>query len=391
MTKYVPGPDDLDQIEPADFEAVLHTLGWTQLGGIPGMARQWIKLDDKSEPSVVIPVRKDFRDYRRRISEAISVIYSAQGKSAEDIVIQLLLPGSDEISNTKDDETIAGSVPWASGEKQLLGLKEMLVAAAKSTESRESHFRNRHWKAASRYMSQVRMGQTRVGSYVVTALSPVGALPIEGRSGVYEANLGPTGRDVVNTLFSALSAVRESSEEFIRHSNAGVFVEAVQAGVSLELIRGIKDNLGSSSGAETSVSWSPKSVERSAVSRIDFERKHIAPLEVASVYLSNQEKSSTVAVIGRVVKLESSNREEEGIVTLQILEGSEAPHIRVHLGAEYKKAVEIHGRSLLMSARGKQERPGRDYTLTEVTDVQFYDSRGSVDNLTDPLIEDPHG
>ncbi|MEV0110826.1 hypothetical protein AB0H42_31465 [Nocardia sp. NPDC050799] len=388
MTKYVPAPDELEKIEPADFETVLRTLGWSQSGGIPGLARQWVKLDDESEPSVVIPVRKDIRDYRRRISEAISVIYSAQGKSAEDIVIQFLLPGSDEITNSKDEETIAGSILWESGEKQMLGLKEMLVAAAKSTESRESHFRNRRWKAASRYMSQVRMGQTRVGSYVVTALSPVGALPIDGRSGVYESNFGPTGRDVVNTLFSALSAVPESSDQFIRHSNAGVFLEAVQDGVSLELVRGIKDNLGSSASVETSVSWSPKSDDRFALDRVDFEPKHVMPLEVASVYLSRQEKSSTVTVVGRVVKLESADPEEEGIVTLQILEGSEAPHIRVHLGAEYRKAVEIHGRSLLMVARGKQERPGRDYTLTEVTEVRFFDSRGNSESLTDSLIEE---
>lgn len=385
MTRYTPSPDELDKIEPGDFETVLRTLGWSQQGGIPGLARQWILLADDSEPSVVIPTRRDLRDYRRRISEAISVIYSTHGQRIEDIVIQLLLPGSDEISNTKYEETIAGSILWESGEKQISGLKEMLAAAAKSTESREQHFRNRHWKVANRYMSQVRMGQTRVGSYVVTALSPAGPLPLEDRSGVYEFNLGSTGRDVVNTLMNALSAARESSEEFLRHDNAEVFVEAVREGVSLELVRGIRDNLGKSDGTETSISWSPKSNNHPTLSKIEFEKKHVIPLEVASVYLTDQKQSAIVTVIGRVVKLESSNPEEEGIVTLQILEGSQAPHMRVHLGAEYRKAVEIHGRNLLMMARGKQQRPGRDYTLTDVTSVQFYDSSGTVENLTVPL------
>ncbi|MDV8008635.1 hypothetical protein [Rhodococcus sp. IEGM 1318] len=378
MSGYILDTKDLDRIQPTDVEAVLRSLGWQLGGGVPNLASQWFKVDEPDEPSVLVPLNHELADYRQRMTEVVRSLYRYHSNQVDNLVLRLLIPGVDEISNHKEESTIGGSIPWVAGEKQIVGFRGVLVAAAKSAEQKERHFGNRRWKTGNRYLSQLRMGQTRVGSYVVTALSPVGPLPLTDQTQQYDANLGITGRNVVEGLVSGLESLRTSSEEYLRNQNDGVFEEAVQSGVSLDLVKAVQTNLGEADGVFTTIKWSSQIETTAKTSEVSFDKKFTNALQAASTRLTDVIKSKRVMIIGRVTGLDRDVPGEQGKVVLHVLDGADenVDYVSVTLGNDYNQAIDFHKGGQLVHVSGELNRVRRKWELTDITSFQLISSAG---------------
>ncbi|MDV7088675.1 hypothetical protein [Rhodococcus opacus] len=370
--------NELDKIEPTDMETVLRSLGWQPSGGIEGLASQWFKVDDPSEPSVLVPLNQNLADYRQRMTEVIRSLYRFHQDQSESLIFRLLIPGVDEISNQKDEDTIAGSISWIAGERQIVGFRSVLVAAAKAAEGAERHFGNRRWKTGNRYLSQLRMGQTRVGSYIVTALSPVGPLPLTDQKQQYDSNLGITGRNVLESLSQGLDTLHTSATEFLKYRNDGIFEEAVDAGVSLDLVKAVQMNLGDADAARTTIKWSPQVRSPQQASEIVFEKIHVPALRSAEARLTDVIESKRVTIIGRVTGLDRDEPGERGKVILHVLDGADenVDYVAVTLDNEYNRAVDFHKGGQLVRVSGELNRTKRKWELTDITSLQLISSTG---------------
>jgi hypothetical protein len=368
--------DEIDTIQPYDLEAVLRSLGWHAEGGIPHLASQWLKDDDPTESSVLVPLNRTLADYKIRLWEALRELERIHGDQGDMIITNLLLPGLDEVTNEKEESTIAGSIPWTIGEKQILAFREILTASAKAAEVKERYYGRKRWSIASRYLAQVRMGQTKMGSYVVTALSPVGAIPVVDQKQTYDDNLGITGRQVIETLVQSLETLQISAEEFASSGNDAVFEESVASGVSLDLVRAVQRNLGTAESAATSIQWTSRIPAPRPATEIVFDRSHASPLTSAIARLTDVVKSRQVQIIGRVTGLKRDEPGRLGRVELNVLDGTDdaVDFVLVNLGESYDDAIEFHRRGTLVRAEGELVRDGRSWELTNVTSLALMTS-----------------
>lgn len=368
--------NELETIQPSDLEAVLRSLGWQPEGGIPNLASQWLKLDDPGEPNVLVPLNRAMADYRIRLWEALRELERIHGDQGDMIITNLLLPGLDEVTNEKEESTIAGSIPWTVGEKQIVGFREMLTASAKAAEVKERYYGRKRWNIASRFLSQVRMGQTKIGSYVVTALSPVGAIPIVDQKGQYDENLGITGRQVIETLAKSLDALKESATEFKSNGNGAVFDEAVQSGVPLDLARAVYKNIGSADTALTSIQWTSRIAAPNITSKIAFDQTYLAPIASAITRLTDVVESKHAQITGRVTGLNRDAPGNQGMVVLHVLDGpDDVDYVSLVLGEAYEEAIEFHKAGTLVRADGELNREGRNWELTNVTSLELLTSQ----------------
>lgn len=151
-------PDrDLQGIEPQGIEALLQNIGWQQQGGVPGISHQWVYSGDQNYNGrsvvAVVPLDSTFDDYTRRIREVLDKISTVYPRRPESILLEIELPGSDEIENRKYSPTISGSIAWRAAERQIVGFRKALVASAKAAEDRQRQFARSHREIAQEYLA----------------------------------------------------------------------------------------------------------------------------------------------------------------------------------------------------------------------------------------------
>lgn len=94
-------------------------------------------------------------------------------------------------------------------------------------------------------MEQVFMGQTEVGSFIVTAHVPASTRFHTSQKSENVALKDPrkadlvSGRAIVDVFENAIGAVRETLTEFKRAPRVEMFSELVPQGVSFELVRAL--------------------------------------------------------------------------------------------------------------------------------------------------------
>jgi len=368
---------ELRSIQPQNIERLLSNTGWIQRGGIPGVSRQWVYEHNDSAHSVVVPLDTEFDDYAIRLRELLMRVSTVYPRRLETILLEIELPGSDELTNRKDSPSVAGSIAWKAGEYQIVGFRKTLTACAKATEERQRQFGRSHRRVAQDFMAQLRMGQTRVGSFIVTALSPVGPLPTPNRGGIYDEQLvGVTGRQVVETLETSLDALRIATDEYLESGNDAVFDETISLGVSVDLLKGVRENLGTADSIETSIAWNREvpRISKVRTSEIVFEARHSLGLRVAQSRLQKVTASQKVNILGTVVSLDRDTPGEPGVITVRVLDGADVTAVRLSLDREYNEAVESHKSGDIVRIRGTLN-PSRAW-ITDLDELTLVDSRG---------------
>jgi len=385
---------ELRSIQPKNIERLLENSGWKQHGGIPDVSRQWVYVSENSAQSVVVPLDTRFDDYTIRLRELLKRLVASHPNRLETILLQIELPGADQLDNRKDAPSIAGSVAWKDGEDQFIGFRKQLTASAKAAEDRQRRFGRSHRRIAQEFMAQLRMGQTRVGSFIITALSPVGPLPTTNKGGVYDSQLvGVTGRQVVETMVSSLDTLKLATDDYLTNGHDHVFDETVDVGVSVELLSGLRANLGTAAAVETTITWNPE-VQRKTTSRITeivFEARHREGLRVAQKRLQKITAPQKVDITGTVVSLERATPGEKGVITVRVVHeanGADIDVVKLHLEDEYDEAVESHKSGDILRIRGTLGQKGAQPWITVLDLLALRDSRGHDQVLFSAPLEE---
>lgn len=371
--------DELRGIEPRNVEALLISIGWRQSGGVPHVSRQWV-YDEHGPTSVVVPVDPTFEDYTLRLREVLTRIASVYPRRPESILLEIELPGSDELTNRKDVPSIGGSISWQAGESQIVGFRKTLSASAKATAVKQRQYGHSQLKIAREFLAQLRMGQTRAGSFIITALSPTGALPTaDPAKNQYDDAFAITGRDIAETLLSSLTALRSATDEFLSKDKEQIFDSTVDNGVSIDLLNGVVENLGQAEGSEISIDWNPKLPRPGKVlsSSVVFEAKHRPALIAARKRLQTLSKVQRVDILGRITDLSRKDPQGPGVVVVEVIDGAEPSTVRVRLDNEYNETGASHFPGDLVSISGILDQENTQYWIKQVSALSLLDSSGN--------------
>jgi hypothetical protein len=285
----------------------------------------------------------------------------------------------------KESAAPSGLIPWKEGEGLVRSARQTLIAGAKSHISQLRRFSNRFGQFAGRYLDTVFMGQTAVGSYVVTAYAPVD-VPVALTSSKAEAESLPglesvAARDVSLAVGRALDATQEAVGHFRSSGSLSGFDAGIERGVSFDLLTALQGVTRNADSGEVVLEWLPDAT-RAEVSRITYEftGADTSVLEKASTRLAADEaEQSEVVAVGRVHLLTKKDAGGPGVFGMETI-GTGAKKYRVRLSdaEEYHTAVRAHDEDLAIRVVGRSEKDG---PLTWLYGASIQGIVGSVDDV----------
>lgn len=385
MSQYI-SYEELRAVKPAILSAILRASGWRVFDTAGRPLEVFISPDSRID--VQIPLNQGFNDYRTRLNEALCAVESYFGDQARPIMLQLIAGPMDEILFAEDTMTIHGSIPWNSGETLYDTAREALRAAAKSSGQHLPVFGKKGYPLARRFMDQVRMGQTEKGSYVITALVPLAndelTLPGFEYSLPIEDNFF---RRVSSGLMQAAQAAVTAAEEFDRTGSYEPFFDAVNYGVSAELIQAL-GTMAETHETQVTATWSPLAGEPADTPRtIEVTPGHAPALALAASRFKETSEVTRVTVTGIVTGLDRPRSARTGVSKLDVTAGINARRLRVRLSSgQYDVAVEAHRSRSPVSVTGELSQDRNLYWLYNVRDVEIVP--GPPDLFTDLEAEE---
>lgn len=374
--------DALRSVQPLEFAAYLRANGWQEYEHVPERASIWsLGTGSNGGYEILLPLRRDFRDFVNRISEALQTLEVAEQRSQLEILQELGTASADIVRvRVNPSDAANGSISLDNGVDLFQRAREMMLAAACAAVEPRSQYQTRKSNKAIQYLSKVHVGQTERGSYVVNLLSRVAPnleaatpLPTDDVTTLFPTEpfeeTDPFERIVTKTLAGALEATRTAAEYSAATGTIDYFTEAVARGVSANLCEAIvgMSESGGGQGLEIGLRWAlARPARGNAPVKVSFPADTIPLIEEAARIFRKTPTQEGFEVEGYVVTL---NRREVGgdgggfAIVLSIVEGS-TRLINIKLDAEdYDSAILAHKKGIRVRCYGNLTKQGGQFVL----------------------------
>ncbi len=340
--------DLLGAIVPDHVKAYLKANGWAFVGRFPsGNAEAWKTIAKGGfEVKATVLTDRELGDFAERNFELLQTIAGAEGRSHLSIYEDIQRVPWDAVAvRSEHPASLDGSIPWREGVRLHDGVQGMLVAGALSTvEARPIHPSARP-QPVKEYASQLRMGQTSRGSYIVNALSPLripSDPPLQAPLFPEHAPSPGFGRRAMDTLVDALEATRRAAQIGAKTLSPDAFVEAVSQGISANLLESIAETVHDSEGrVHVSVRWSPLAARPSdAIHRVTFEPLEVRVIDSAGKHFRATYPELDVELEGFVVRVDRTTPRLGDIIALEAFVRGKVRRVALDLfGKGYEIAI----------------------------------------------------
>lgn len=362
-------PENLvGQIKSPDARGYATASGWKRLAGVNGKAAIYAHPSSDLD-QLIIPLDSGASDYGRRMAEVVANLAEKEGRSAAEILNDLLLPPADVLRfRLVEPESEAGSLPLEQGIDLLQGAKRALLSAACSVIQPQTFHPRLSRTEAEQLVAASRLGQTERGSFTITVACPLDAV-------------GPPRPAAALPLFPALSAPEVTPVETSSAPSAPLFTRAVTSllmrsvariaaaidaddlvplttagGVDPPLSANLCDALllmhptGERSRLSLSATWSralPRPDPKGHPSEVHLRRDYFPAIESLAKTLRPAREPKPSYLVGLVDALFGDPDEDgkvSGDVQLMIFNQEEAIRARATLDShDYHQAWEAHG------------------------------------------------
>jgi len=366
-------------VDPRSLEQALTSLGWKMVHEEVDVYRRW-RSPDAADPvsnvvrsTVLVPLDPSRGDYEELLHDAkyfVGMLTALNPKRVEQAYAEVSELSGDTLFFRKDTGMRAGRVPWLEGRVLFDSAEQTLLAAAKASVTRSAYFGNTHGAFARRFLDECVMGQTQVGSFIVTALTPVSGYFPESQSRHPKGFIVPShsGRDITLRLAEALEAAQEAAEHYQSTGSISAFEDSVGSGVSREMTEALHSMVSGKFPTDVTVEWSKSSApvgstspsRQPAATHVEFLPTYAEAFQAASKKLASMAPPQDVALVGWVSVISRPNRGESGVIRLQVLSGAAQGIMRVRVSDEqFEIAMESMRRQEALSVTGRLELKGK--------------------------------
>lgn len=371
MKVAIQDPIALRALKPLELATYLRAKGWRQEADLYGKGSLWVwRSPEGRDFDVALPAKRELGDYPLRISELVQTLAEAEGRSQLDVLRDVETAAADVIRvRASSREADAGSLPLERGVAFIERCRDLMLAAACTTLDKRACFARRKPQQAMDYLTNVRIGQTERGSFVLTMLSPVppALTPPDGALGLAESP-EPYERQVVRILMDSLAALGEAAREAAAYGGMQPFQEAVGRGVSANLCEAVigLSAVNAEEGLDVNVSWSPsRPVGSGALARIQLGGDSIPIIREAARQFRETAPVEDLVIEGVVTRLDRGADATEGDVTIVANVEEHLRRVAVRLsGDTYSQAVKAHDNRQTVKCTGDLVKEGRGYRLT---------------------------
>lgn len=341
-------------------------------------ARHWLTISSRlahvgifrsptGEAEVQIPLDPGLVDYADAIALAARRIAGFEGRPFEQLLRDLLQPRSDTVRYALSGAaTETGTIGLTAGLSLLQGALKTLLASACSVQ-RPRRFHPRMTLAdAEGYVRACRLGQTEIGSFVLTIDAP---LDIHAQLDATEV---PFGRRATTYLFASTGHLAQA----VRRGEASRLLDdpADAPLVSANLCEALVEMMPPDESADLQLTsaWSPLLPAPAAVPpQVRFDRTMFEPIERLARQLRPSTETEAAKFVGKVVELSGAPNpagQLEGDVVLQVQADDQLLKARVTLGVEdYARAGVAHLSQQYVAVHGHLHRGRRTHTLRNAT------------------------
>ncbi|MGW6913624.1 hypothetical protein ACWGB8_07380 [Kitasatospora sp. NPDC054939] len=330
-------------VDPAVLATLLARHGWVRRGGPAARYGRWTPPGD-TDPgtSLLVPAADGFDDAVDLLADAVTALAQSRSPSARSILLALAVPG-DELRWSRDLPGPAAAVPWEDAERLHRAARTMLAAGAKAGRSRAAYFGARLDAWADGFLERVLIVEHGTG---LTAHAPA-----------------PDGRSATTTLVRALEALRDAVDYRRAGGGTDAFENAVQAGLSRELVQAVQELVRGATAGRLAVAWSAVAGTPGGFGdrriALEFSPGDLPALDEAADLLERIEPAVAVTLTGLVVRLKRADPTGSGTVRLRVLGGAEVAEVRVRLAdPAYRLAAEAHLTGTPVRISGRLERRG---------------------------------
>ena len=361
--------DSLLAVSPIALSTYACSLGWTKSEPYGEHSDVFV---GENLPEIILPRTQRLGDYASVVSQLIDYYSNAAGIDAHSLYRDLLTADRDVIRVRAAVDQDASSVAVNDGIELLAGARELVLAAACSLQQPQPYYRTGANKKASQYLSQVDLGHTEQGSFVIALLSPTISEHLQSaRPPDWPLHRDPFERQVTRRLADALQATHDAT----RRTEAGdsdAFHYTVDLGVSANLCEALVQLIGPHPRLDISVSWArtyPRSTPRTAI-RFDPRSTPILA-EAAREFRAYEERPGS-RIQGTVRKLTRDQHQRGGTVGIRVsLDGTMRSITALLRRPDYRRAVHAHDTNSTLVLRGDLKRFGHRWHLlnAQIEDV----------------------
>lgn len=384
----------LAMVDPVRLTGLLEESGWRIVGRRRGSYNRLAPPGDPESSwgsSILVPLDSGAPDFQFMLLAVIAELQSPQYGDiwTRRIIPRLVILTADELRFRKETNAPKGLIPWRQGEELLQAARGTLIAGAKFFLEPRRRFANKYGTFASRYLDKILMGQTAIGSYVVTAYIPaLEIVPIVGTSSAEQTlspheqgeiypeaieslhgdpSESPNGRAVTKSVIQALDATVEALQHYRSTGSLSAFEAGVSEGISFDLTSALEGLTKGASESGISIEWDSGSRGQAASTSeiFEFYPADSQALSRAKIVLAaDTENTREVAVVGRVHLLTKKEAGGPGVFGMELIGGA-VKHVRVRLddGDQYHQAVRAHDDDLAIRVSGRLQRDGNLYWL----------------------------
>lgn len=361
---------DLDKmagrISFVDLCKYVTDLKWTKF---TGKVRSGISIYQKyigdQFYQITIPASRAFSDYDFSIRRVIQTLSETEGKSEEQLILELLNPMSDilrvrHISNEVEN----GSILFEDAINLYENAKKLLLDATLDVYNFKRIHKGRPPEEVQQFINKCRYGQTEIGSYVISLVCPF--VSIDSSRQVQQLTLFSDEevaaysltRKATSKVIQSINTIKQTIDngedlsELIENTEQKISVSFVEALTNLNL-----STLDSS--LEITAKWAPTIVHNKPEMNIaKISHDYYLPLKtIVDKYKAEDEKSS-ITIEGRISHLDANPKiedRENGKAKMVYIDNKEqARKMQLELNREdYETAIKAHTDGLTIRAVGE--------------------------------------
>ncbi|WP_328728724.1 hypothetical protein [Streptomyces griseoaurantiacus] len=369
-------------LTPGTVRRYLSGKGWRAERDLSG-AELWERpTADGPEPpyEVLVPWERR-RDYAGRIADILETLSVVEARRPGEILREMRLPPVDWQFLRLVPPGPSGTAPLLDLVSALTGLKELHTAAASSALNPQPVQPGQKPQAVKDHVAAVRLDQTRVGSYVLAAHTPLPSPPASPWPSLFDHDAFPDGpepqrhepfaRKVSRTLFAGATCAYAAAEQSVRRDTLADFAVYAEAGLSANLCEALVRIAGEERrGFSLAFAWSAEVRMEQASPPVELTPRHVEALEEGAKDLRQRLGREPEAVLhGVVTRLRGQGARDATIYGSLLREdASRVRSVRVDLRPEdVDKATVAWRNGLEVAVTGDLEPYGTGLRMRRVT------------------------
>jgi hypothetical protein len=380
-------PNSLSRLSLIDVRSYLTTRGWRNSGRYGSVANIFVNVGANNQKyEILLPVRPELKDYAARMSDIVTVLAEYEVRSQLEVYHDLIMGGFDVVRFRAPEADDAGTIRFENGVALYDSAKDVIAAATNAAIKPKRAYRGNSSERAKNYLGSLRLGQTEIGSYVLTVLSPVQPALEDDQLQMFSdipSDTDPFERVVTRTLDRALSATKSAIEEATASGKLDPFESAVDSGVSANLCDAIAKLVDEGNGVSISVSWSHVRPAPSAAASYSFTRDNARVLIEAAGAFRAREPQSDTTIEGFVIGLHREHMEFDGKAKIRgFVDGRVRTLSAQFILPDYRKVTDAHDRKLRVRVDGDLIRRGQVQYLENARNLVVFSDDSEDDGTT---------